>query len=171
MTGQHSTLYGTRPSGPGRFGSFATSVLRCCRVQASSGRWVCVSTSAPARGGVPSPVRQTAMLRSGITSAPTLQPRWLDAALDKLGKILRRPAVGRLVLGVAEQQLEIAVPHDEVALQLADVVLRAELALQAIEHGPQQALDQRERPRLAALRGFAAHDAGSAHQHVIVVAQ
>ena len=61
-----------------------------------------------------------------------------DAALHELGKILRRSR--RLVLRVAEQQLEVAVADQQVALQGADVVLRPELALQTIEHRPQQSV-------------------------------
>ena len=50
----------------------------------------------------------------------------VDAALHELGEVvgaIRR--TGRLVLRGAEQQLEVAVAHDEVPLQVADAVLRA----------------------------------------------
>ena len=42
----------------------------------AAGRCDLVSTSAPVRAAVPLPVRQTAMFLSGMSSAPTLQPRW-----------------------------------------------------------------------------------------------
>ena len=76
----------------------------------------------PPAAACPLPVRHTAMLRSGITSAPTLQPRWSTQLCTSWAKSSGDPV--RLVLRVAEQQLEVAVAHHEVALQLADVVLR-----------------------------------------------
>ena len=52
---------------------------------------------------------------------------------------------------VAEQQFEVAVAHHQVALKLADAVLRAQLALQAVQGRPQEAVDQRKGARLDVL--------------------
>ncbi len=76
MTGHERILYGTAPNWLSAPGTFAVMVRRCSCVHASSGRCDFVSTSAPVRAAVPLPVRQTAMFLSGMSSAPTLQPRW-----------------------------------------------------------------------------------------------
>ena len=93
------------------------------------------------------------MFLSGISSAPTAQSEVLDAALHEVGKIVGRLAFA-VILRRAEQQVEIAVAHPQAALQVADAVLGAELALQALEHRAQQTAHERERARFAALRGL-----------------
>jgi hypothetical protein len=71
----------------------------------------------------------------------------------------------------AEQQFEVAVADQQAALQVADAVLGAELALKALERGAQQPLHQRERSCRAPLRGFTADDADRAEQLLIGIAQ
>jgi hypothetical protein len=57
----------------------------------------------------------------------------VDATLHQLREVLGGLAAGRFILRGAEQQLEVAVAHHQAALQVADAVLGAQLALQALE--------------------------------------
>ena len=96
--------------------------------------------SEASRGGVPWPARQIAMFLSGISSAPTEQPRWSTQPCTSRSKsAVVSPPVGFVLRG-AEQQLEVAVARDEAALQVADAVLRGELALEALQDRPQHRL-------------------------------
>ena len=116
------------------------------------------------------PVRQTAMFLSGMSSAPTLQPRWSTQPCSSCAKssVVSPPAVA---LRGTEQQLEVAVARHQAALQVADAVLRRELALQALEGRAQQALHQREGTGLAALARFARDDADGAEQRRVGITQ
>ncbi len=93
----------------------------------------------------------------------------VDATLHELGEVVRGIAAVGFFMRRAEQQLEVAVAHDEAALQVADARLRGELALEALQRGTQQALHQREGPRFAAR--LAAHHADAADHLARGVAQ
>ncbi len=93
----------------------------------------------------------------------------VDATLDQLREVIRRIAALRLLVRRAEQQLEVAITHHEAALQVADIGLRRELALEALQRRTQQSLHQREGPGFAVR--LAAHHADAAEQRAGPVAQ
>ena len=93
----------------------------------------------------------------------------VDATLDQHREVIRRIAALRLLLRRPEQQLEVAVTNDEAAPQVADVRLRRELALEALQRRTQESLHQRERPGIAAR--LAARQADAAEQLAGPVAQ
>ena len=96
-------------------------------------------------------------------------PEVVDAALDESREVVGRVAVGRLVLGRPEQQLQVAVADRQAALQVADAGLGGEFALQALQRRAQQRVEQRERPALAV--GVAADEADRTDQLARIVAQ
>ncbi len=95
----------------------------------------------------------------------------IHAALQQLREVVRRLAARVIALRGTEQQLEVAVTGHQAALQVADAVLRGELAGQAFERRAQQAVHQRKGPRFATLRGFARDDADRAEQRQVRAAQ
>ena len=63
-----------------------------------------------------------------------------DAGLHQPLEVGGRVGVDRFVVRGAEQQFEVAVTRDQAALQVADAGLRGELALEALQDGPQHRL-------------------------------
>ncbi len=95
----------------------------------------------------------------------------IDAALHEFREVVGRFSPGRLVVRATEQQLEVAVTHDQVPLQVTDAGLRNELALEALERRTQQAPDQVEWPQSVSLRRFPADQPDAAEQGAGRIAQ